>query len=133
MLLPILVKYNKWMNWSIKETLMFNVYPVSMIRSHTLPSKRHDTTKGSVSSTAIICLPFLPGTYEALKRILECHIFRVVLEPCYTSKHLFLHPKDAIKDGSKANVVCNITICGLSCQLCQQDLEKALDARVKQH
>ena len=62
---------------------------------------------------------------------MEGHNFRVVLKPCCTLKELLVHPKDAIKDGSKANVVYKIP-----CADCPAsyvgETKRRLDVRVKE-
>ena len=70
---------------------------------------------------ATVCLPYIKGLSEPLKRVLEGLQIRTVLRPHRALKQSLVHPKNAIPDmkWSTASHVQNAS------QLCRRDQEVA--------
>ena len=92
----------------VKSSLLKNGYPKSLIDRHTRPIQVKDKEEEK-DPRATICLPYVRGTSEVLRRILESHDIRVAFKPCSTLKQALVHPKDSLNDLQKANVVYKIT------------------------
>ena len=88
----------------VMDALLKNGYPKRYIhQSVNIPHPPRTTVAEKPKAT--VCLPYIKGVSEPLKRVLDRLEIRTVLRPHRTLKQTLVHPKGAIPNMQKSSVV----------------------------
>ncbi|KAK3741220.1 hypothetical protein QZH41_005673 [Actinostola sp. cb2023] len=110
-----------------------NGYPKRFLKRHMLPLKRPDDKDSQIQQpSGFATLPYVEGTTERIKRVLEGYNVKTSIKPLTTLRQLLSKPKDEIPLGKKTGVVYEIP-----CEDCTAvyvgETKRSLDTRRKEH
>ena len=114
----------------VMSALLENGYPRRFIhQSVSTPSRPPHEAIADCSGNpkATVCLPYVCGVSEQLKRVLRNVQIRTVMRPHRTLRQRLVHLKDALPDMERSNVVYHIPCAECPCShLCRRDQEKTV-------
>ncbi|KAK3716447.1 hypothetical protein QZH41_007056 [Actinostola sp. cb2023] len=110
-----------------------NGYPKRFLKRHMLPLKRPDDKDSQIQQpSGFATLPYVEGTTERIKRVLEGYNVKTSIKPLTTLRQLLSKPKDEIPLGKKTGVVYE-----MPCEDCTAvyvgETKRSLDTRRKEH
>ena len=89
--------------------LLENRYPRRFIyQSASTPPPREAIAGGSENPKATVCLPYIRGVSEQLRRVLKDLQIRTVMRPHQTLRQRLVHLKDPLPDMERSNMVYRI-------------------------
>ena len=115
---------------TISQALAMNRYPPSFIRHHSDPRPHYPSS--TQAPDAYVTIPYIKGTSEAIKRVLNPLGIRTSFRPINTLRQILVHPKDPVPKQERAGVVYRIP-----CNNCPQayigQTGRTLTQRLKEH
>ncbi|XP_072017752.1 uncharacterized protein [Amphiura filiformis] len=129
--LDILVKEKRHEKTHIRQALKLNKYPSKFVHDFTSRPARIDTTDEPRPNATVI-LPYVAGTSEAIRKVLQKKNLRVYFKTTNTLKQQLVHPKDPIPKDLQPGAIYSIP-CGSCDQVYIGETGRTLKKRTSEH